>query len=264
MAFQLWKFFGGISLKPTSAPTLPESGDMYFDSTADKLFIYQNGAFSSFSTLGGYVGTNPEVGGSSPFVMTSAHNRTQVINVGGIIRLPSTNVKSGDIYRIVNRSASELNIQSSGANSIDNIYTGLIDLVALQNTPTSSSHWHVLNVHEYFTLSQSFSFPSLTASSFTLNIARNNREVCVHLPSSITRTSMGAGTISTTLGESRLFPVATHHVWAYMQDNGSDVAGAIRLSTSGLITFYRSMVTSFTGGVSATGLVTGIALTYRI
>src|SRR6187431_2331365 len=97
-----------------------------------------------------YVGTNPEVGGSTPFQMTLSHKLASVLNPAGdiTVRLPTTNVKAGETVRITNRSTNIVTVQSSGANDIDLFSTGSITVVALQDTPTSAAHWHVLDVKE--------------------------------------------------------------------------------------------------------------------
>jgi hypothetical protein len=95
-----------------------------------------------------YVGTNPEVGGASPFTMTIAHNRSQSINPAGdiTILLPTTGVKSGETYTINNRAAHVVTVQSSGANAVCklNACTGVF--MSLQDTPTTAAHWETVEV----------------------------------------------------------------------------------------------------------------------
>lgn len=92
-----------------------------------------------------YVGTDPEVGGSTPFTLTTSHNRHQIINPAGAItiKLPTTGVLAGESWTIVNQSTNVVTVQSSGANTIQKINNDTLVVVALQNTPTAATHWRV-------------------------------------------------------------------------------------------------------------------------
>lgn len=95
----------------------------------------------------GYVGTNPEAGGSSPFTMTNAHRRTMVINPASDITLllPTTSVKAGEVYTIVNQAAYWATIQSSAGNTITKMIAGTVRLVPLIDTPTANTDWIVID-----------------------------------------------------------------------------------------------------------------------
>lgn len=101
------------------------------------------GKWKPFSGVPVYVGTDPEVGGSTPFQLTGAHKRVQVINPAGAItvKLPTTGILAGEHVRVVNRSLFDVTVQSSGANALGVANNAALEFVALQNTPTSAAHW---------------------------------------------------------------------------------------------------------------------------
>lgn len=94
-----------------------------------------------------YVGVNPEVGGSSPFQLTVAHKRHQVVNPSGAItiNLPSVGVAAGDTWKITNRSSHLITVQAAGS-ALDVIGTGHGEYVALVSTPNSGSGWQPVSV----------------------------------------------------------------------------------------------------------------------
>ena len=94
-----------------------------------------------------YVGTNPEVGGSTPFQMVYTNNKISVLNPGGAItvKLPTTSVKAGEIWSVSNRSAFVLTIQSSDGDTIMTCGLGSQRFVALQAAPTDQTHWLLLS-----------------------------------------------------------------------------------------------------------------------
>ena len=96
-----------------------------------------------------YVGTNPEVGGSTPFQLTVLHKRHQVINPSGAItvKLPSVGVLAGDTWRITNRSTNKVTIQDSAAFYLNEITYGTIELVSLVATPTGTGTWLVTHAN---------------------------------------------------------------------------------------------------------------------
>jgi len=110
-----------------------------------------------------YVGTNPEVGGSTPFQLTDDHKRVQVINPAGAItvKLPTTGIRAGERFKIVNRSTNVITVQSSGANEIAVLYLGYIECRALVDTPTNSTDWVIESI-DYVGSSYSASFSSTT------------------------------------------------------------------------------------------------------
>lgn len=100
----------------------------------------------------GYIGSAPEVGGSSPFQMVYTDAHTCVITPSSaniVIKLPTTGVKSGERLKICNGSVNyKITIQSSDATQIailDSKFASC-EFIALQDTPTTyslsgTSHW---------------------------------------------------------------------------------------------------------------------------
>lgn len=136
------------SIAPTSGDALIWNGTKWAPAAVSIPATAQD--FSGLKRfLGGissveYVGTNPEVGGSTPFQLTVAHKRVQVINPAGAITvlLPTTSLKQGERLKIVNRSTNLVTIQSSGANELAVIKgNSFVEFIALQDTPTSAAHW---------------------------------------------------------------------------------------------------------------------------
>jgi hypothetical protein len=111
--------------------------------TVSALTKFTGGGYSNH-----YVGTNPEVGGASPFLLTSSHKRTQIISPAGAItvELPTANIIAGEVWTIMNRSVFDVTVRSSDDDEIDLVANGKIVLVALQNTPTDILHWYILDL----------------------------------------------------------------------------------------------------------------------
>lgn len=60
-------------------------------------------------------------------------------------KLPTTNIIAGNTYTIVNQSSGDVTVQSSGANTIATVTTGVGTLfVALADTPTTAAHWRAI------------------------------------------------------------------------------------------------------------------------
>lgn len=90
-----------------------------------------------------YVGTDPEVGGSSPFQLTVAHKRIQTITPAGdiTVMLPTTDVLAGDSVTISNLSINAVTVQASGGGTKNIVVLGYARYRALVNTPTLPADW---------------------------------------------------------------------------------------------------------------------------
>ena len=53
MSLNSLKVRNALTLKPNAVPTSPENGDVYYDSTANLFYFYQNGAWTGLSGTGG-------------------------------------------------------------------------------------------------------------------------------------------------------------------------------------------------------------------
>ena len=101
------------------------------------------------------------------------------------ITLPSAGIKAGYQMRLVVSGATETNfvkLQSSGGNEVDRIGgDGFIDVVALQDAPTSAAHWYVLGVEETTTQTNSWSLAN-TSGTYTLRVSRVGKIGHITLP----------------------------------------------------------------------------------
>ncbi len=106
-----------------------------------KLFV---GGFSSAE----YVGTNPEVGGSTPFTLTVAHKRIQMVNPAGAItiNLPTTSVLQGERWKIVNRSSNLVTVKASGGDTVAILAEGHMEVMAITDAPTTEAGWRFLSL----------------------------------------------------------------------------------------------------------------------
>lgn len=156
----------------------------------------------------GYVGTDPSVGGSSPFQLLSSSPREQVINPAGAItiNLPTTGIMAGEAIIIRNRSANLVTIQSSGANDIYAVNTGFVRLVALQDAPTAAAHWHLADVDDYVssTLNGSGSYTSGGA----FNIYRKGNMVTIAVMTAAGHASASTATSAASLVAAKFCPSA--------------------------------------------------------
>lgn len=250
MTSLLWKFLGGISLRPASSPPNPEEGDLYYDAGLKKLLLYQGTCFQAMMTGTGYVGTSSQ----SPLTATS--NRLQVVNSGGSQALPSSGVKSGDVFTFVNRSSSELVIQSINASEIDRIASGRICVVALQDAPVSNTDWLVTDVYERMVFSSLFTFSISNSGPFPISLVRQGTTVTLYFQTSITKTSMSSGFIvSQSYLPSRFCPPSGGtSMRCYMLDNDAVIDGTVKISHAGDISFFTASSSSFNAGGGATGL----------
>ena len=94
-----------------------------------------------------YVGTDPLVGGATPFQMVYTDHKVQILNPAGAItvKLPTTGVKAGEKWTIVNRAGKIISVQASGGDAVQKINDDTATFISLQNTPTAAAHWHAIN-----------------------------------------------------------------------------------------------------------------------
>lgn len=215
------------------------------------LDVYGSGLIKGKSFSSSYVGTDPQVGGSTPFQLTAFQNRTQVINPSGAItvKLPTTSILAGETVTIVNRSTNLVTVQSSGANLIDAIATGTISIVALQDTPTTAAHWFVSYLNESGTFVANFTGPRSPAVTFRYGRTSSGNGSQVSLVSPDNNTSACSPATFFSSGSSdlpqRLRPTQGGSYTIGVQDNSApqaspgqfDIANA---ATSGQMTIGKS------------------------
>lgn len=192
---------------------------------------------SYFLSNPGYFGTNPQVGGSSPFQLLPAHNRSQTINPAAPItmRLPSVGIGAGDVFEWTNIHASNtVTVQSSnGASDIAYLINGTIRLQAMVDNPVALADWRVLHY-----TSQGSQTTSVAGVSMTYTWTRINK--------SVTLSVAGAGTLSSGPGA-----LAVSFLIATMPINPTD--NFEPLTASGLImgsTHYPAYLAVWNAGGS--------------
>jgi hypothetical protein len=214
-----------------------------------------------------YVGTDPEVGGASPFILTNAHNRIQIINPGGdgTIRLPTTSVIGGDIWVIHNRAAFDITVQSSGSNAIDIFNKGYIILEAAVNTPTSAANWLVREVYEETSHTTTITAINATPPSSAWKIVRNNKVVTLTLTASVTEASKvsTADPAFTTVLVARFRPLTTKRASILIKNNNVLETGYFTIGTSGSADWARANATT-TWNSSAVVTLFELSATYDL
>ena len=208
----------------------------------------------------GFLGTNPEVGGSSPFILTVAHNRFQVINpaTAVTVRLPTTGVLAGETWTIMSRSTTDdTTIASSDGTGITAVRTGFVTLMALQATPTAPSHWLVINVSETYTrnINSEWSTMNNSGGTTTLRVSRTRHGVQMHVQQVFGSAFATAQTNATpAVIPSRFCPTdaVVASIPIFMNAGGYNSNGHVTIGSSGTITIEGDSVgtTSFTSGVS--------------
>ncbi len=231
------------------------------------------------SGLKGFLGGAYSVGnvraseGAGTTTLTDDDNRNQIFNLSAtrLVVLPTTSIKSGDVWTIKNRGAFDLTVQSSdaspmtiagGANQDATVNIGRVVLRALQDTPTTEAHWLVEKIEETYTYSTAWSFSTGTGqtNSKAVLLTRIGNVVTVVLqeyealnavtsttPSSL-QMDTGIPTRFRPLTASALFLVRTRNA-------GADLVppGVIRITQStGRFDIYRDVAfTAYSSGSSA-------------
>lgn len=192
-----------VEFTEASVPGTPASGKTRVYVKADGLAYSKDDAgtetaFGGGGTTYAYVGTNPETGGTTPFLLTTSHKRTQVINPAGAIavRMPTTGVLVGDTWRIENRSTQVVDIATyDGGQAIETVRNGFCILVALQAAPTLAAHWKVMDIYESYEPSGLTIYSSGVAfGSKTINvhrIVRHNKQVTWTFKFTLTASTTG-------------------------------------------------------------------------
>jgi len=209
-----------------------------------------------------YVGTNPEVGGSSPFQLLYTHKRVQVLNPAGAItvKLPTTSVLAGEVFTIVNQSANLVTVQSSGANTIDEIIAGYVKVVALQDAPTSSSHWRVIDVAETFVHTTNWSGIWASPKAGNVRVTRAGKLVTLTFNQDTMYDTASVATVVTmvTALPSRVRPDVNFYAPCVIRRNNTDgVPGLLAVQGGGGIVVSHANGTALNGafaGASSEGV----------
>ena len=83
--------------------------------------------------------------GAGTTTLTVADNKRQRFNLSAArnVALPSAGIKAGDEFVLINPNTFTLTIKASDSSNIIKSYGSKVIVIALQDTPTASSHWEV-------------------------------------------------------------------------------------------------------------------------
>ena len=167
------------------------------------------------------------------------------------VTLPTTDVKAGFRYRIDVVGATETNfvvLNSSGGNEVDRIGgEGFIEVIALQDAPTTAAHWRVRSVREKITVTATFNTGAGTGASYpaAINILfnRQDRSVTTYIPntSSASTTTSTSPAISTSAGivPNRFRPPTSVYPLIQVSENAVKQAGLFGVLSNGGIAIYK-------------------------
>ena len=204
---------------------------------------------TAFSTNGWNSGAvNVTMSASSPTVQRIASPASAIT-----VTLPTTGIKAGYQMKLIVSGATETNyvaLQSSGANEVDRIGgDGVIDVVALQDAPTTAAHWSIINIQEKSTATLTFSSGAGTSAVYPASssafYSRNNKSVSVLFNNSNSGTTgSGSTTISintaTGVVPSRYRPTAASiYCAASCKEGTPGQSSLIGIITTGQIQVYK-------------------------
>jgi hypothetical protein len=229
---------------------------------------------TAFSTNGWNSGAvNVTMIASSPTVQRIASPASAVT-----VTLPTTGIKAGYQMKLIVSGATETNyvaLQSSGANEIDRIGgDGVIDVVALQDSPTTAAHWSIINIQEKSTASLTFSSGAGTSAVYPASssafYSRNNKSVSiVFYNSGSGTTGSGSTTISintaTGVVPSRYRPTAASIYCASSCKEGTPgQSSLIGILTTGQIQVYKITESTWSTSVAFVPINGPIGVSYTL
>lgn len=267
---------GGLTVAEIASPSTPSSGYVKLYAKNDNnLYFKDDGGTESQLSIGQSVGRE---GPSSSAISLSStsYEDVYIASPGSAINqdLPSTNVVEGKKFRIIVSGATVTNdvtIRSSDNDTITIIEgSGFVLVQALQDTPTDSTHWQILEYQETMTHSITFENSASSGDNGTFNATLRRwtgGHVSMDLPAMNIALSGGAGFLQTTSGSAlptRFRPATRRDYMIQVQDNGAtqDLAGRFNCATDGRPTIVKQpSTTSFTNG-TAVGIPVGINITW--
>ena len=193
---------------------------------------------------------------SGTTTLTTDSTEVQVFtgSSGQTVVLPTTNVVAGRRFMIVNKAASSLVLQASDGSSLDAIPNWQsVVAVAVQDTPTTNSHWHVANGANY-TYRTGVSVSSVAVRDSNANLLADS-----FIPSKAA-TATSAGTLTLTINSTQVqeFTGSTTHT--VKLPTTSVIAGMsydIINNSSGTVTVQSS------GANTITTVAAGATVTFK-
>lgn len=218
--------------------------------------------------------------GSSTITLTSSSSTLQrIASPSGAVTvtLPTTNILAGYQFRLVVTGATETNyvaLQSSGANEIDRIAGGgFIEVVALQNAPTTAAHWLVVNVSELFLKTITFNGGLGTGATYASTNARLSRkDNCLNFmfSSTVSKTTGSASLTNSITSPNGSIParfVPNNNTGGYavgeIQENATNLASLIGVKDSnGSLVIYKITETNFSASVNYLAIASPIGIAF--
>jgi hypothetical protein len=184
----------------------------------------------------GHPGVTGATGADSDTTLTLSSDRVQVITptANREYTLPTTNVKAGDTFSFVNKAAISSSVlsvivKSSGGNTIATLFPQMsASIVALQDTPTSASHWMVIGnlVSDWFSYTPatfSTGFGDVTNKVFEWRRVGNEMEI---------RGNFTLGNVSANAGNYFSLPVTPSTISVNTSRVNGDSANMLGIYTS--------------------------------
>lgn len=187
---------------------------------------------SAFSSIGWNTGAASVVmSATSPTVQRIASPTSAVT-----VTLPTTGIKAGYQMKLIVLGATETNyvaLQSSGANEIDRIGgDGVIEVIALQDSPTTAAHWSIINVNERVNKSILFTAGLGSGATYFATNAYMTRTL-YNLNFSFGNTT--TGTTGTTTSTSAITSLAGSIPTRFIPWNGSGAYGVVEVQEAGIM-----------------------------
>lgn len=164
---------------------------------------------SANNFLAGFTST-ATAAGTTTLAITSTQTQQFTGTTTQTIKLPTTSVPAGAQYVIINDSSGSLTVQSSGANTIATLTTGLTGIfVAATATPTTAANWNWISFGTGGGGSVS-SVSVVSANGFAGTVANATSTPAITISTSITGVLKGNGTAvsAATAGTDYLTPAS--------------------------------------------------------
>jgi hypothetical protein len=163
------------------------------------------------------------------------------------VTLPTTDVKAGFRYRLDVIGATETNfvgLNSSGGNEIDRIGgRGSIEVIALQDAPTTAAHWRINDLYEE-TGSISLSSTGANTNAAPTVFLRRNKFVMATIAQP-QMSAAGGVVISLSAIPTRFRPASDRVCASWIQNNTNVGSGVYSITAAGIINSYLYNVASF-------------------
>lgn len=204
-----------------------------------------------------------EGGGTVTLLVTD--NQIQVFNLSAAetVVLPTTGVKQGDIWRIINPNAFAATIEASDATTITTNFGSDVSLIALINTPVTLTDWEVIDNtvlvgRQWTTYTPTFSSTVTVSGGSVTKWRRNGPNIDIYADYQITGNG-AAVTFTVTLpsgytSASGNYPNGTNTALGtinFQRSGSNDYLGIVQYNNSTTVNFSTGHGASTVGGPAA-------------